>query len=286
MNPPIFNRVIDFIKSPTGVCIISIIGVVIAFAAWIFPFNGNEKDLDVAITQNVQLVPTQAFSKNNSLAFIYNGETVPNLISTKFRFRNSGKEPIEESDFIEGLNIIFPNDTRIIDSRLTQVQPAKNSSLFQQSFLEKESDNNLRFKPVLINPNEIFDIDIVTTRQGVGNDFLAYDPNQIQFGYRIRGISEINLSSTIETNFDKKEGARKTLIEISKPIVGGALVIFTLMIIGPLLQQLFAKKKKDTNIENRQKRTYVSLFIFWGVIILVLVYAIFSLIYNAFFLKI
>jgi hypothetical protein len=111
---------------------------------------------------------------------------------------------------------VFPDDTRIINQTILQVEPLADYSLFQQGFVERKNSNQLIFIPVLINAREIFDIDVLTTREGFNQErVLSYHPVEIKFEYKIFGISRLNYVSGIKTSSERLYSAATELVLVA-----------------------------------------------------------------------
>ena len=231
------NKIKNFVRSPGG--IIALFAIIIAVLAWIKPFQSDKREITYSLNENINLTADPSISKDGSLEFLYKEEKVQNIISTKLRLKNTGNQPVQESDFINDLTISFPESTRIINYQLVQAQPNSEPSLFQQGFLKKEKENKLNFKPVLINPGEIFDIDILSTRDNLGDlQNISYLENEIKLSYKIYGISRLNSVSEIKTNLDKKSEAQE-FIGKYKTLLFFIFGTYVVLIFG---EGLFGKK--------------------------------------------
>ncbi|MBP9714955.1 MAG: hypothetical protein KBD52_00485 [Candidatus Pacebacteria bacterium] len=271
--------------------VITILGLVIAFFAWVSPFGIDRKSLSYSINQSIELIARDNISKENSLELRYNGEKIYNLVSTKIRIKNTGNQPILGSDFIEGLSVIFPSNVKIVNYNASQVQFIKTE--YPQSLI-KESDNQLKFVPVLINPEEIFELNVIITieendaklksleeylekednglfdflndNSQIGQD-IEYNKEEIEITYKIYGVSKLIKVSEIMSNTERKKSSGNTILI--------TFVFFLAFTITILLQLLEKPKEKDTSeeikgiekINNekkkiRQKMTKVILILF------------------------
>jgi hypothetical protein len=211
------------------------------------------------------------------------------------RFRNAGNQPIQESDFVESLRILFPSDTRVINHTLTHVQPLKNFSLFQQGFIRRISGNQISFIPTLINPGEIFDLEILTTRNDMREGPMIYRPEEIQFEHKIYGISEINVVPKIATNVERRAIARKNLydsyVSIRNLFVGMLIFILVGATIRLILKLFYKRKLVVVEGDMIQIVDRTSGIIFLSVVsiiitplLLLLLYKIYQTFYDALFL--
>jgi len=269
-----------FIKNYSAL-LFTLVAVLIALGAWFYPFRSEKISLSLASSENVALSPDPEITKAGSLEFLYNDEKVPNLISTKFRIKNSGNEPLQEKDFLNGFNIVFPEDSKIISYQLTQIQPHGKYNLFQQNFLNKKSDFELSFNPSLLNAGDIFDIDVLTTRSKQFEDRVGYFPEEIKYDYQIIGISQINEVSNIETNFEKQTEAKQEFSKIMK-VVGVFAAMFLLNFIS---SKLFPKREKRIEEPRKKSDPFYFNLVFFSIIALgVLVYGL-RIAYFAWFLS-
>jgi len=270
----------NFLKNPNNIIVIlTVLAVVFAAGAWLKPFSADKKSLDVAITQNLELLASQNISKDESLEFRYGGQKISSLISTKIRIKNTGNQPIQQSDFIEGLGIIFPSNVKIVNYKLTQIQFLKTEYVFSSDFITKENDNELKFIPTLINPGEIFDLDVLITpnkpeyvkeikyeQQDSGlfatpseqinpenGQKIKYNQQDIKFKYQIYGIGKINQVSKIIPNIEKKSDASQTLIGLLKLVVF-LILLFSIMISIVILIKKFFPPKKKTEYDDIEKK--------------------------------
>lgn len=279
----------EFLQTANGRVVVGglLITSAIALASWLYPLGQQKRALDVSVSQNVELTASPALSKSGALRFTYNDQQVPNLVSTKIRLKNSGGVPIQKGDFIANLDVSFPNDTRIVNYSLTQTQPLKDTRSIQQGVLEKRDNNHLLFTPVLINPNEVFDIDILTTREGFREtQSLSYHPDEISFDYKIYGITSIHRVPKIETNAERHTISRQTVDGwIAKiPI---ALVVILLFGLAISYITSLPKRLKNTNEPSKQgSKTGETIFfiVMWGFILIVILYALGKIFYEAYIL--
>ena len=276
----------EFIQTPTGIMatLAIIIPSIIAMLIWLYPLSQEKRGLDVSVSQNVELNASPALSKNGSLVFTYNGEQVPNLVSTKIRIKNSGSLPINKEDFIQALTILFPTDTRIINQTIIQVEPLTN---FQQGFIEKKNNNQLAFTPVLINPEEIFDIDILTTREGFNEgEVSSYETEDIKFEHKIYGISRLNYVSEIETNNERQIIARQKIrgwADAFPRIIIAILITLLIILILSLIPNR-SQNLDDSKKEISKLKKIATAFIFYGFILIIVIYFIGKIIFDAYFL--
>ena len=279
---------IEYLQTPTGkMAVMTVLATLIAL--W-FAFNppGQEKRiLDVSVSQNVELNASPTLSKSGSLRFIYNDQQVSNLVSTKIRLKNSGNVPLQQDDFIQSLNISFPNDTRIVNSSLVRAQPLDDAISTQQGTLEKKDNNHLLFTPVLINSSEIFDIDILTTREGLNEtQSLNYSPEEVNFDYKIYGITSINRVSKIETGTERHEVSRQKVDGWISNIPVALVVIAIFLAIIAILGSI-PSRSKNTNGTNKQSSKIwptALLTLFWISILLIVLYSFGKIFYEAYFL--
>lgn len=271
------------------VLIIPIIFGILALFAWLHPFNSERISLVVSINQNVELKSNSNLSKNGYVEFIYNGQRVQNLISTRIRFKNDGNKPLEKSDFIKGIDIIFPKGTRIVNETIIQTQPLVNSTISSQELISGVSDNQLTFIPILINPDDIFDLDILTTRDGVNSESLSYGPDQIILDYKIYNISKIEKLLDIKTNAEKRTEARQGLSDGWKQLKPAVIILVIFIILGWFIPAYFPniyKKKESTSLEIKKDQSWMFFAFIALLIVLIFLYFIFNSLYNAFILSV
>jgi len=267
---------------------------IIAVLAWVFPFNAEKRALNYSIEQNVQLLATFEKLEQGSLQFTYQGQNVPNLVAVKIRFKNSGNQPLKKDEFGQGLKIIFPTDTKIIKYALVQAQPFKSQEISQNQ-IQKVGEQGLLFLPEFINPGEIFDLDIITTRYNLVNRTAIYDSNQIKLDYRIYGVSKINFYSSLPTNTERKVRAQEKVHNatelISHPLSRIAILGVLLLLIPRLLLLDFLQKNDSAGklLSHPMTKSVVSILTFllvYGSFVVVFGYQIFSIVYDAWFLPI
>ena len=267
----------------TGLAILA--GLLIAYLAWTHPYNPERHQLDISFPQNVQLLSSPDQLKKDSLEFIYQGERVPNLVFIKLRFRNGGSVPIQETDFREGLQIIFPEDTKVIKTLLTQTQPLNEETAFQEGFIEKVNDHEIKFRPTLINSGEVFDLELTTTRFGLGDQNASYDPNEIKFQYKIFGISNINRVNDIPTTAEKHEEGVQYIQDFTDKMRNLPYALVSLLVIFALgygIIWLIARSVTHPSIKPFFDKPLVQKNLGYGVLVLLFGFMAFALL-NEFF---
>jgi len=267
-------------------------GTLIAFFAWIHPFKAESRALEVSFPQNVKLFATPEKLQKGSLQFIYQGSSVQNLVYTKIRFHNNGNVPLEKQDFIKGVEIDFPLDTQIISLNLSQAQPTSHFEL-DQGVVNKISSTQLNFVPELINPGEVLDLDVISTRFGVEDQKITYDPSEINLKYEIYGISKINVVSNILTDAEKKAQAQEKLNNIFKwtqnplPVIGG-IILYLVFMAGIVLFLQFPQtllfKKIFPSVELQRILKDAPMFILSAIAVLFFLYFVGEFFYDAWFL--
>jgi hypothetical protein len=262
----------NLFTSPLTIAISAVLALVVAFLSWLYPLTTEKRELSVAVRQNVEITADVNISQNDSLEFLFNGERVQNLVSTKIRFKNTGNQPIVEADFVQGLRVVFPDDTRIIKYEIVQAQPLQNFSLFQQGFVTILNPNQLNFIPALINPGEVFDLNVLSTRYN-GTDELASLSDDLDFEYKIFGISNLNKVKEIKTNGELQFAARESFKEVTSKLLNLAVVFggfFLLILVFIEVIKMWQTTHKDKRIlspETTQSLASAFLWVFWGLII-------------------
>lgn len=269
------------------ITILVVVGTLLPIIFYFFPYGREYRTLEIANLENVEILATPERLKSETLRLLYDNEAVSNLVSLKIRFRNGGTLPIKEDDFFEKLRVIFPTDTQIIKYTLFQVQP-RNEELF--GAVQKSSSNVLILNTPLLNPGEIFDLEVLTTRQGEIKE-LGYMPDEIKYDFRLYGIAKEKRVEKIDTNLDRKiialenfHKALKVFTNIIAP-TGIALLFVALIADTPLF-----KKDPDSShsiiLPNSRKIFFLMGIIFWGTIMFALFYLIGTTLYDAFVLPV
>lgn len=228
-----------------------------------------------------------------TLDFLYNGEKVPNLISTKIRLRNSGSIPIEANDFKSDFLISFPISSRIISMSILQTQPLHEFSTALQGTLHNVTINTLGFKPLLINPGEIFDIDILSTREmPLNSKDLAYKAEEIQTDFNIYGISKLRQVSSIKTNAERKIEANdsvKEILKITFLYLRAAIIVSVFVLILIFLSKRIIVYLPSFEIQNsilKKALPYIPGSILLFIFIYLIGPGLYDVIHNAYFLEI
>lgn len=301
----------SFIKSHAGIAtIITIIAGVLTAAYFNYV---EQRSLSIAVIQDLEIASKPDLSEKGSLEFLFNGEKVSNLISVNVRIKNTGNVPIQEDDFVESLGISFPDDTRIINYKLLQVQPANVYSLYQQDFLQKISENQIQFTPILINPDDVFDINLLLTRNSADAVFLKNEevqdalfsfvdsskkpdpvlvsqPINTEFSYRIHGISEITIVPKIDINSEIKSTAQQIIKEqvgfILKVLIVISVSIPFMFLVVEIIKRLPVESKNEKNTGSKGNKTLgrILIVVFMLFVFGFPLYGLFKIIYEAYFL--
>ena len=205
------------------------ITALIALLAWRFPIDLTERQLSISLLKSAEIISTPDEVIDGSLDLIYNSESVTNLIISTLRIQNSGNEPISGTDFHTGLVFSLPDDTRIINYSLVQVQPDRKDKKISGDYFYDNNNNQLIFETALMNPGDIYEIEIISTRSSSTTEPLAYMQEDINLDYDIVGLGPAIFVNDILTNSERQAIGRVAAVEGVKligRILVGLMIIF------------------------------------------------------------
>lgn len=170
-------------KHSAGFGIVSLlIGVGSIFLAiWISkqPVTLPNKELSCVTTNSRSLV--LMLNNDSNLKLMYGDNEVSNPCITSIVIQNTGAYPIDNSDFIQPFSVIFEGTDKILSINIEDCsnEYIRNEIVQNSAF----SNQTLTIDSFLLNPGEMFTIDIISDG-GISN---------IKFDQRLEGISQLNL---------------------------------------------------------------------------------------------
>ena len=100
-----------------------------------------------------------SFNSVDDIEIKIRGEAVDNATIYLFKIQNSGTEPIRPEDFERSIAIRFTDETRIFTAQVKRKMP-ENIAVTQNI-----NDNAVLVEPVLMNPGDEFELEILCTSQ-------------------------------------------------------------------------------------------------------------------------
>lgn len=155
----------------------------IFLAIWISkqPVTLPNKELSCITTNSRSLV--LMLNNDSNLKLMYGDNEVSNPCITSIVIQNTGAYPIDNSDFIQPFSVIFEGTDKILS---INIEDCSNEYIRDEIVQNSAfSNQTLTIDSFLLNPGEMFTIDIISDG-GISN---------IKFDQRLEGISQLNLVS-------------------------------------------------------------------------------------------
>lgn len=153
----------------------------IFLAIWISkqPVTLPNKELSCITTNSRRLV--LMLNNDSNLKLMYGDNEVSNPCITSIVIQNTGAYPIDNSDFIQPFSVIFEGTDKILS---INIEDCSNKYIRDEIVQNSAfSNQTLTIDSFLLNPGEMFTIDIISDG-GISN---------IKFDQRLEGISQLNL---------------------------------------------------------------------------------------------
>lgn len=120
-------------------------------------------------------------NNDSNLKLMYGDNEVSNPCITSIVIQNTGAYPIDNSDFIQPFSVIFEGTDKILS---INIEDCSNEYIRDEIVQNSAfSNQTLTIDSFLLNPGEMFTIDIISDG-GISN---------IKFDQRLEGISQLNL---------------------------------------------------------------------------------------------
>ena len=212
----------------------AIIGGIIGWGFnWILPTKSIEannipqKELTCVLNYSQQLYKKTV--NDEKFKILYDGKEVEEPYLYSITIINSGDYPITNEDFKKTFSVHFNGCKEIIKATVTETT---NKDIFDE-VLDKATLNGteLVFENYFLNPQESFSFIVITNGK----------PEQINYDYRIEGITDLKLINTTTERINELKKFRTVL-----PIV--ICSFLAVMLIG-LIVFLIVMKKKDKQFE-------------------------------------
>lgn len=164
-----------------------VLAIVAIFATYnVFFLQRTEKGLEIIVSQPVSLVDVNPEAETD-IQVLYKDNPVSSLYLFQIQAKNSGNEPIIESDFTRDVTFSFSDKYEIADVSITASEPPNIGAL-----VEKTSETEAKLFPALLNPEDIVSIRFIL----LGNDNVDASENILSVDGRIVGIKEIKITSS------------------------------------------------------------------------------------------
>lgn len=147
----------DFFKDPRWDGISALIGIAsIIVALIVFLLQRRRKNLGYQILVDVQLIHRSKVL-GDKLRIMYDDQEVKSVRLQQIRFIANGSKAISASDFERDIRIAYPEDAILLDVFLGQNKPS------ELNIIADVESHSIRIKPLLLNPGDRFQIQILTT---------------------------------------------------------------------------------------------------------------------------
>ena len=147
----------------------------------LFILGRKKKRLAYYIVSNTQLVGIEN-SIQDKIKILYDEKQVANVHLISIKFINNGNEPISVDDFDKPISIKYDSAVNILTYEVLEKTPADLDATI------KEREEFLEIKPLLLNPNDDFTINILAS------DFEG----GLEISARIKGINKVEIYKSYE----------------------------------------------------------------------------------------
>ena len=149
-------------------------GVIISLFPW---FSQPNKSIEVRINSQSSISPL-TINSDKQIKLMFDDHEINEPYFTEIEFKNIGNVPISKSEFEEPIEIYAKNQINIIQANVSTSLPSDlNPNI-------SKNNNSIRIDPLLLNPNDMFRIRILTSES---------EP-LFEVRSRIFGIPEIKIS--------------------------------------------------------------------------------------------
>ena len=160
-----------------GVIATIILGLAaIIVAIILFLLGKKKKRLAYYIISNIQLVGIEN-SIRDKIKILYDEKQVTNVHLVSIKFINNGNEPISVDDFDKPISIKYDSAVNILTHEILEKNPEDLDALI------RKTENSLEIKPLLLNVNDEFIVNILAS------DFEG----NLEVSARIKGINKIEI---------------------------------------------------------------------------------------------
>lgn len=168
--------------------IVAVLAIIISIivTVWVYLRSKQKRELTCSfgeIITPIELKSGDAFK--GDITILYRGQPVENLFVVRATLKNTGNQPIRESEVVEPITFTFPVDTQIIkEPQVIQRKPENLKVKGQLNQSEANTSvNSVTIKIPLFNPGESLTVDFVCTGKVAEPKVLT----------RIEGISSVHI---------------------------------------------------------------------------------------------
>lgn len=244
--------------------VMSVVAIVIAIVIWQFPVTNTFSSLKYGLVSYVEKINLDGGEDLGNIKVFFNDNEINNLTYAKYRFINNGSSPIAPEDYIKNLQIIVPDSTTILKFNI------KPANIMTGTL----SDNTITFDAKLLNPGDYFDVEISASGK--------FNPEEASLIGRVVGLSNYSYTIFDKEDFlsvsEKRDVARKNLVELIILLASFIAVMVTLSIILFFLSLLKINEKRKTQL------TFIFSILWFGSLVGYFLYGLTDEIWNAFFI--
>lgn len=213
-SPPNVNKKLNWWNwTNASIAFATLIVTIVALIVGYNQLIANKKELKIYIVSQAPIVSVDEKYKND-LQIIYKGQEIKEAISTIYRIKNSGNQPIEAEDIKQSISFNFDQGTELINANVIGTSP---KNIDAKVSIE---GNAIVLKNLLINQKDSIDISSLTSRG-----------NKPVINGRVLGIRKLEL--------DENEGNFITLESLMNHSVFLSLfVAITILFISSLSSRL------------------------------------------------
>ena len=203
----------------------------------VFLLSQPKKELQIIVDSPVSLVDVRPEAIQEIQVF-YKREPVSRVYLLQIQIKNSGNQPITESDYSRPLTFSFPQQYKLADAAVTASEPSNIGMI-----IAKTSEYAAQASSTLLNPGESVSARFII----IGADGESIF-NGFSFDGRIVGIKEIRRVSSDEQQPPKW---LLTLLGVIMGVIMGILLIKILdRLMEVVIQDRLRKKQKSIAINN------------------------------------
>jgi len=245
-----------------------ILMALIAILAWIFPLSKEKRDLKIGLVANIQPIEIMDTIKKDDFAIFYKEKPIENLNYLKFRIQNTGNVPIIKENFINDVELIFPETIELINYELSP------NSMLNVTIKEKKI---LAFNSDLLNPGDTADLILLCE-----NKKQSIAVEDIQIRGKIFGITNLKIKESKIDELLSDEEQRNIAREKIKNFFKALPIFIIFMAFSVFLISLIDYKGKNRLLKFLSICFSILLIGFVISLIIYTLYKILSIIYQAF----
>ena len=206
----------------------AIIAVPVAFWVYYATVRDQSREIEVVVLSKTNLLNPDAGRARDKLKMTYQGKEVRDVSIIRARVKNSGRQPISDSDFEEPIQIVLDGIDDLISAEVVEPQPP---SLKMDAEVQNSS-KAVTLSKKLLNEGDSFIVEVTS--------IPAQDktPRVTSVGGRIKGVKEVILKAEPESATKTKNADVGSIIAT----IGGMIAIIFKIFLDRLRSEVTVRK--------------------------------------------